>query len=143
MAASWRQDAGLAADYTGRRLTFKRAMHAIRAYEYEVSRALLQTLETIPGLRLYGPGDLAHPEWRVPTFSFVLDGWPADELARELDRRGIYAWDGNFYALSVTERLGLEQAAGGGLLRVGAVHYNTLEEVGKLGEALREIQSSR
>ncbi len=128
-------DTGLAAAYTGRRLVLKRAMRAIRAYEYGLSRAMLQTLQAIPGLRLYGPADIDHPEDRVPTFSFTLPGFSAEEIARQLDQRAIYTWDGNFYALSVTERLGLEHP-GGGLLRAGAVHYNTVEEVAKLGEAL-------
>lgn len=88
------------------------------------------------GRRLYGPADAAHPEERVPTFSFTLEGRSAEEIARALDHENIYAWDGNFYALSVTERLGLEHP-GGGLLRVGAVHYNTVEEIDRLGEALR------
>lgn len=72
----------------------------------------------------------------MPTFSFTLEGRSAEEIARALDHENIYAWDGNFYALSVTERLGLEHP-GGGLLRVGAVHYNTVEEIDRLGEALR------
>ncbi len=126
----------LAAAYSGRRLVYKQAMHAIQTYEYGLSRALLSALEGIPGLRLYGPADAAHPEERVPTFSFTLEGRSAEEIARALDRENIYAWDGNFYALSVTERLGLEHP-GGGLLRVGAVHYNTVEEIDRLGEALR------
>jgi selenocysteine lyase/cysteine desulfurase len=46
-------------------------------------------------------------------------------------------WNGNFYALAVTERLGLE--ASGGLVRVGATHYNTVEEVQKFGEVLRAL----
>jgi cysteine desulfurase family protein (TIGR01976 family) len=129
---------GLTAAYTGRRLVFKRAMRAIRTYEYGLSRALLQTLEAVPGLRLYGPSDPAHPEGRVPTFSFTLPGYSAEEIARKLDQCGIYTWDGNFYALSVTERLGLEHP-GGGLLRTGAVHYNSLEEIEKLGEALAAL----
>lgn len=132
------QTGSLGAFYSGRRLTFKRAMRAIRKYEYGLSSALLQTLEGIPGLRLYGPANAAHPEERVPTFSFTLQGHSAEEIALALDKQNIYTWDGNFYALSVTERLGLE-GPGGGLLRVGAVHYNSVEEVERLGEALRTL----
>jgi selenocysteine lyase/cysteine desulfurase len=58
-------------------------------------------------------------------------------VAAALDQAGIYVWDGNFYALAVTERLGLEGQ--GGLVRVGPVHYNTLEEIQRLGEALAHL----
>jgi selenocysteine lyase/cysteine desulfurase len=54
-----------------------------------------------------------------------------------LGKSGIYVWDGNYYALAVTERLGLEEH--GGMVRVGLVHYNTLEEIAALGKALNDI----
>ncbi len=126
-------------EYGDRRLVFKTAMSAIRSYEYEVSRALLATLEGVPGLCLYGPSDPDHLDWRVPTFSFTLEGHSAEEVAKALDEHNIYVWDGNFYALSVTERLGLERPSGG-LVRTGAVHYNTLDEIARLGEALKKIR---
>jgi selenocysteine lyase/cysteine desulfurase len=58
--------------YQGRRLYLKQAMAAIRAYEYELSRALLEILEETPGLTLYGLRDVRRLEERVPTFSFTL-----------------------------------------------------------------------
>jgi len=123
--------------FRGRRLHLKKAMAAIRAYEYEIGRAVLGTLEDIPGLRIYGLADVRRLEERVPTFSFTLEGWHPRQLAEELASQGIYVWDGNYYALAVTERLGLEDT--GGMLRVGPVHYNTLEEIEKLREALGRI----
>ena len=127
-----------AGEYSGRRATFKTAMSAIRSYEYEVSRAMLDVLGRLPKARAFGPLDPNHLDLRVPTFSFTLEGYSAEQIAQHLDRRGINAWDGNFYAINVTERLGLE-APGRGLLRAGAVHYNTLEEIERLGEALDEL----
>lgn len=124
--------------YTGRRRVFKQAMLAIRTYEAELSRALLEVLEATPGVTLYGLRDRARLDERVPTVSFTLEGWHPRAVAAALDRAGIYVWDGNFYALAVTERLGLEER--GGLVRVGPVHYNTLEEIQRLGEALRHLQ---
>ena len=53
-----------------------------------------------------------------------------------MDKDNIYVWDGNYYALAVTERLGLEET--GGMVRVGPVHYNTTAEIQKFGEALTE-----
>ena len=123
--------------YTGRRMELKKAMTAIRAYEFELSRALLSTLESIPGLRLYGLADPHRLDGRVPTFSFRLEGKHPKAVAEALAKENIYVWDGNYYALAVTERLGVEES--GGMVRVGAVHYNTLEEVARLGEALKKI----
>lgn len=123
--------------YTGRALIYKQAMQAIRAYEMELSRAFLTALGSVPGLRLYGPIDPHQLDKRVPTFSFTVDPLPAREIARRLDEAGIAVWDGNFYAIHVTERLDLESS--GGLVRAGAVHYNTVEEIERLGEALRGV----
>ncbi len=127
----------LAERYAGDALSLKQAMWAIRAYEYELSRALLDAFDDVPGLRLYGIRDPRALEERVPTFSFTLEGWHPRDLAAALDQQGIYTWDGNYYALAVTERLGLEER--GGMVRVGAVHYNTLEEVERLRVALHKL----
>jgi cysteine desulfurase family protein (TIGR01976 family) len=123
--------------YSGRRLRLKQAMTAIRAYEYEISRVLLDVLEETPGAQIYGLTDPRRMEERVPTFSFNLKGWHPRQLAEKLGREGIYVWDGNYYALAVTERLGLEVS--GGMVRVGPAHYNTVEEVGRFGEVLGRI----
>lgn len=129
--------AGYAPHFSGRRLHLKQAMSAIQAYEFEISRLVLSALEDIPGLRLYGLADPQRVAERVPTFAFTLPGWHPRRLAEALAAQNIYVWDGNYYAINVTERLGVE--AQGGMLRVGPVHYNTLEEVGRLREVLRGL----
>jgi selenocysteine lyase/cysteine desulfurase len=123
--------------FSGRRLRLKCAMAAIRAYEYELSRSLLEILSEMPGATIYGLQDSRRLEERVPTFSFTLNGWHPRQVAEELDKSGIFVWDGNYYALAVTERLNLEET--GGMVRVGAVHYNTLDEITQFGEALARI----
>ncbi len=123
--------------YVGRRMEFKKAMTALRAREFDLSRSLLAMLTGIPGLRLYGLADPRKLDQRVPTFSFTLEGRHPRLVAEALAAEGIYVWDGNYYALAVTERLGVEQS--GGMVRVGAVHYNTLDEVARLGEVLKKI----
>ena len=122
---------------SGRRLVLKKALTAIRAYEYELSRALIEAIESVPGTRIYGIADVKRLEQRVPTVSFTMEGITPRRLAERLSELGLYAWDGNYYALAVTQRLGIEDR--GGMLRVGAVHYNTLEEVNRLREALHQI----
>ncbi len=91
----------------------------------------------MPGLRLYGLADPLRLDERVPTFSFRLEGKKPLDVAKSLAQENIYVWDGNYYALAVTQRLGVEDS--GGMVRVGAVHYNTLDEVSRLGDALRNI----
>jgi selenocysteine lyase/cysteine desulfurase len=129
-----------AADYSGRRLNLKLGMSAIRAYEFELSHALLDILAETPGVRVYGIMDTMRLEQRVPTCAFTLKGKNPRQVAEELDAANIYVWDGNYYALEVTKRLGLEE--NGGMVRVGPVHYNTLEEIQRFGEALRRIAGS-
>ncbi|MCJ7433656.1 MAG: cysteine desulfurase-like protein [Anaerolineales bacterium] len=126
--------------YKGRRLELKKAMTAIQAYEYELGRALLNTLTSVSGLQLYGLADVRRLEDRVGTYAFRLKDLHPRLVAEKLAKEGIYVWDGNYYALNITERLGLEDT--GGMVRVGAAHYNTLEEVERLKEALIKIATN-
>jgi selenocysteine lyase/cysteine desulfurase len=66
-----------------------------------------------------------------------LAGYTPQELARYLGERGMYTWAGNYYALNLIERLGVE--ASGGMLRLGLVHYNTAEEASRVLEALTAL----
>jgi selenocysteine lyase/cysteine desulfurase len=123
--------------YSGRRLDLKKALMAIRAYEFDLSRAILETLKRIPGLTLYGLDDVRKVEMRVPTFSFRLEDIHPQRAAELLAKEHIYVWDGNYYALGITERLGVEEQ--GGMVRVGTAHYNTLEEISRLENVLMRI----
>ena len=123
--------------FRGRGLALKQAMAAIEAYELELKHSLIEGLGAIPGLQIRGITSPHALQQRVPTFSFTLQGWTPREVAEALGGRGINVWDGNFYALSVTERLGLEEQ--GGLVRVGLAHYNTQAEIDRLVEALGSL----
>jgi cysteine desulfurase family protein (TIGR01976 family) len=119
-----------------RRERLRTAMEAIRAYERELARRLLAGLAERPRFRVLG---LTRPdalERRVPTVALTADRTP-EEMARHLAGREIYAWNGNMYALELSERLGLEGR--GGFLRLGLVHYNTAEEVDRTLRALDEL----
>lgn len=120
-----------------RRENLHRAMTILRAYDHVLSAAILDQLDGIPGLRVHGVTDRSRLAERVPTVSFSWQGHHPRAVAEALGRQGIFVWDGNFYALSVTERLGLE--AQGGMVRIGAVHYNTPAEIERLGDALRRL----
>ena len=123
--------------FEDRRRDLKAGMAAIRAYERDLCQQLIAGMREIPGLHIYGITDPARFDQRVPTVSFTLEGLTPREIARRLDQANIFVWAGNFYALAVTERLGLEQQ--GGLVRVGLVHYNTAEEVDALLTVLADM----
>ncbi len=124
-------------DFEGRALHLKQGLATIQDYEYQLSHKLLETLAGVPGLRIYGLDDAQSVEERVPTFAVNLEGVHPHQLAKTLDEKDIYVWDGNYYAICATERLGVEDS--GGMVRIGAAHYNTLAEIDRLGEALAEI----
>jgi selenocysteine lyase/cysteine desulfurase len=90
-----------------------------------------------PGLKLYGISDPERFDQRCPTIAVRIQGHTPLELATRLGERGFFTWDGNYYALNLTEHLDLEKD--GGFLRIGLAHYNTAEEVERLLAALREI----
>jgi cysteine desulfurase family protein (TIGR01976 family) len=123
--------------YEGRVRDLKMAMSAIRAYELGLCARLVGGLSETPGLRIYGITDPARFNERVPTVSFTMEGLTPGEIAHRLGKANVFVWNGNFYALAVTQRLGLEDA--GGLLRVGLAHYNTAEEVDALLGLLAEV----
>jgi selenocysteine lyase/cysteine desulfurase len=124
-------------DMTGRRLELHAAMAAMQAYERTLAARLLAGLTEIPGVHIYGltsEEDLAR---RVPTVAMTWEGWTPRALAERLGELGIFCWDGNYYALTIMERLSLEGK--GGALRIGMAHYNTAEEIDRLLTALRDI----
>jgi cysteine desulfurase family protein (TIGR01976 family) len=121
----------------GRRIALQAAMGTIRAYERELIGPLLEGLASIPALRIYGLTDPARFAERVPTVAFTIRGLHPRRIAQHLALRAINTWDGNYYAIELLKRLGLDDS--GGTLRVGLVHYNTREEIDRLVEALHEL----
>ena len=128
---------GEAGERSDRRGRLRAAMAAIHTRERELSLAALERLGTIGGLSLHGIGDPARVAERVPTFSFTLAGHHPRAVAEHLASRGISVWDGDFYAYELVRALGL--ADGGGLVRAGLAHYNTIDEVDRLRDALEEL----
>ncbi len=110
-------------------------MNQIYTYEHELASQLYQGLRNISGIQIYGPP--VDEALRVPTLSFTLDGATPEEVARYLGDKGIYVWNGDFYALTVVRELGL--ASRGGLVRVGFAPYNTSCEVARLLSELTEL----
>ena len=115
---------------TPRATTLHRAMRVIEAWENGLKTHLLEGLRSRADVRIYGITDVARLDARVPTFAIRIAGRHPREVASHLAQRGICVWDGNYYALNLTERLGVEDT--GGMIRIGPVHYNTHEEIDRL-----------
>jgi cysteine desulfurase family protein (TIGR01976 family) len=115
------------ASMTGRRQSLHAAMTAIADCERELSARLISRLESIPGVRIHGVTDRALLAQRVPTVSISKASVDPENLDRALAAEDICVWSGHSYAVDVVRRLGLEDT--GGVVRIGAVHYNTIEEI--------------
>jgi cysteine desulfurase family protein (TIGR01976 family) len=120
-----------------RREAIVAAYEAVHAYEHSLLHRMMQGLAAIRGLKIYGITDPKRFSQRAPTIALRIEGHTPLELATRLGERGLFTWDGNYYALNLTEHLDVERS--GGFLRIGLVHYNTVEEVDRVIEALKEI----
>jgi len=127
---------GLPAE-AGRHERVVAGMEAIRAYEAELSRRFLDGIATLDEVRLWGIADQARVEERTPTFAIRVGDRHPRHTAEELARRGIWVWDGNYYALELMERLGLQES--GGAVRIGFCHYNTPDEVDRVLSELEDL----
>ena len=125
------------ASATSRRAAVMAAYGAIQTHETKLLRKLMQGLEQIPGAKIYGITDPARFGERCPTLAVRVAGHTPLYLAIKLGERGFFTWDGNYYAINLTEFLDVEKD--GGFLRIGLAHYNTEEEVEQFSEALGEI----
>ncbi len=120
-----------------RRDAIEAAFSAIHEHERGLTTRLIAGLKQIPGAKIYGITDPARFDHRCGTLAVRIDGHTPLELSTKLGDRGFFTWDGNYYALNLTEHLDVEKS--GGFLRIGLVHYNTMEEVDRLLAALQEI----
>ena len=108
----------------------------LRAYDHFLKRPMptwTEGLDRIDGVHQYGTRDL---DKRVPTVTFTVEGRTPAAVAAALGAQGIFVWDGNYYALELMERLGLEPE---GVVRIGLTHYNTSGEIDRLLDELRAI----
>ncbi len=115
------------------------AFDSIAAYETLLARELLAGMKAIPEVRVWGITDESRLGQRVPTVAITHQRLSPREVAEYLADRGIYVWHGNFYALPLTEALGLEPA---GLVRIGLLHYNQRDEVRQLLAAIEALSGA-
>jgi cysteine desulfurase family protein (TIGR01976 family) len=121
----------------GRRQALSAAYTAIGEYERQLAARLLGGLSGLSSVQVFGIADPARLAGRVPTFGIRHARLQPAALAEWLADRGIFVWHGNFYALPLTEALGLEPD---GLVRIGLLHYNTFTEIDRLLSALSELE---
>jgi cysteine desulfurase family protein (TIGR01976 family) len=124
-------------EITTRRGAIEAAYAAIHEHERALLERMMEGLHGIPRLKIYGITNPERYNERCTTFAVRIEGHTPLELATKLGERGIFTWDGNYYALNLTEHLDVEKS--GGFLRIGLVHYNTHEEVDRVIMGLREI----
>ena len=119
------------------RAALRAAMTAIKRYEESLSARLLTGLAKIEDITVYGITDTARLSERVPTVAFTWPRLSPRATCEYLsEKAGICAWSGNYYALRLMERLGLETS--GGAIRIGCTHYNTTAEIDTLLTVLAE-----
>ena len=87
-------------------------------------------------MKIWGITDPSQFDSRLSTVSITHRNVSPRQLALRLAEEGIFVWNGNYYALEVTESLGLEPE---GMVRIGLVHYNTMEEVDRLLAVLKQL----
>jgi cysteine desulfurase family protein (TIGR01976 family) len=116
-----------------RRTALKRAYAAIGDYEQQLAKQLLEGLTARAEIKIWGSVDPDLLAMRVPTVSITHCKKKAIQLAGDLAQLGIFVWHGNYYALELTETLGLEPD---GMVRIGLAHYNTPDEIKRLFDAL-------
>jgi cysteine desulfurase family protein (TIGR01976 family) len=122
----------------GRRAAVAEAFErAIVPHEAALSQRFLDGIRGIAPVRLYGIADPGRVGERTPTFAIRMGEQPPSETAKTLAERGIFVWDGNYYALEIMERLGLQDS--GGAVRIGFCHYNTSDEVDRVLEELATL----
>jgi cysteine desulfurase family protein (TIGR01976 family) len=127
-------------ELANRRAAIEAAHAAIHEHERGLTERMMSGLARIPGLKVYGITDPDRFDHRCATFAVRHSDYTPLDLATKLGERGFFTWDGNYYALNLSEHLDVEKS--GGFLRIGLVHYNTMEEVDRFLVALRETMGA-
>lgn len=118
---------------TGKRRNIVAGMLAIDAYEEPLATKLRAELRKIEGLTLYGPPEGYN---RTSTVTFTIKGKNSHDIAEFMAERGLFVWDGDFYAIEITNHV-LKLADQGGLLRIGLAPYNTMEDIDRAIQAVK------
>jgi len=103
------------------------AMYAIQEYEKTLSDRLISGLKSLKDVTIRGISNKNDYSRRVPTVSFTVENKNPEEITIKLAKENIFVWHGHNYALEAVRLMGLEDT--GGVVRIGPVHYNTVDEI--------------
>ena len=120
-----------------RRAAVGAAYEAFAVHERALATRFLEGLSALPRVQLFGIGDLERLDRRTPTFAVRVGDRDPRETSKNLAERGIFTWDGHYYAMELYERLGILDD--GGAVRIGFCHYHSLDEVDRVLEALGDL----
>lgn len=123
--------AGLASAADSRRVALRATLAQLHHRGEALLAAMWSGLSAIPGVRCYGP---APGTPRTPTIGFTVAGKTSEQVAVALAGEGVFVSHGDFYAVTVIERLGVE-----GLVRAGCACYTTAHEVERLVAGVRRV----
>lgn len=124
-------------DPVDRKAGLATGMRLMLDYEQRLSSRLVSGLQALPGVTVQGITAADRMNWRVPTVSFTHASRQPDEIAKALAERNIFVWSGHNYAVEAADALGILDS--GGAVRVGPVHYNSVEEIDTLLAELEAI----
>ncbi len=127
-----------ASDASARRKGIVDGMHAVEAYEQPLAAYFKEALAGVDGLTVYGP---PKDTPCTSTIAFRLKDIPPRDVAARLGSKGIFTWNGNFYAVQLVKSLGLNES--GGLVRIGLAPYNTKEEIDRALDAIRSVAAGK
>ena len=121
-------------EFSGRRKNLHAAMQSIQEYEQILSERLISGLQMFPNVQIAGISNKKDFSRRVPTVSFTVKNINPRKIAQKLADENIFVWHGHNYALEAIRLMGVEDS--GGVIRIGPVHYNTIQEIDRTLEVL-------
>ncbi|HJT52654.1 MAG TPA: aminotransferase class V-fold PLP-dependent enzyme, partial [Candidatus Angelobacter sp.] len=124
---------------SSRRAALVAGTEAIRQYEAQLTSAMLEVFCHAKAT-VYGITQKDQIRHRTPTLCFNLPGISPEQVTTELAKRNIGVRDGHMYSPRLMKRLGLTKESGA--VRASLVHYNTLDEVRRFGDAICQLQGS-
>ncbi|MBS3797246.1 cysteine desulfurase-like protein [Pseudoalteromonas sp. BDTF-M6] len=123
-----------------RRQRLEAAFANSKEHEMGLSKHFLTRLKEFPQISLFGIDDMERLAERTPTFALTFDGLEPRQVSEFLGKQHVCVWDGNFYAQGLCEQLGVMDK--GGVVRIGCMHYNSIEEIDRLFTLFGELLGS-
>jgi len=128
--------------FPGESLSVREKIHKVNKlisnHEKEIANPFLEYLNSRSDIKIIGKTKISNKD-RAPTISFTMDNKSSKDLSSELVKHGIATRNDNFYAWRCLLALGID--VDDGVVRTSMVHYNSHDDVEKLINALKKINS--